>query len=216
MIMKIEKKFSQLSRYNHDLKDPTYQIITRVLQELWNRGLLQRFDGECIAAADILQHSLAQAGINSRLVEVQLSIVSEDSRSGMVWHFVGFNNNFVTQGVDTHMIVITETEQPWLLDLSIANTLGGDSPWVIEPLIDSSELHIAKYQIERCQLIYHPKQNIKLMGLHQKTLLERISSDQRMNKWLQRLIIISAIGLALGIINAVFNVSLITLRLMTL
>lgn len=211
--MKIEKQFLQLSRYNHDLKDPTYQIITRVLQELWNRGLLQRFDGECIAAADILQHSLAQAGINSRLVEVQLSIVSEDTRSGMVWHFVGFNNNFVTQGVDTHMIVITETQQPWLLDLSIAKTLGGDSPWIVEPLVDSSELHIAKYQIERCQLIYHPKQNIKLMGLHQKTLLERISADSRMNKWLQKLIIVSTIGLGLGIINAVFNVSLIALKL---
>lgn len=214
--MKIEKQFSQLSRYGHDLKNATYLTITRVIQELWNRGLLQRFDGECIAAADILQHSLAQVGIKSRLVEVQLSIVSEDPRSGMVWHFVGFNNNFVTQGVDTHMVVITETEQPWLLDLSIAKTLGGDSPWVIEPLIDSSELHIAKYQIERCQLIYHPKQNIKLLGLHQKTLLDRITQDHRMNKWVQRLIIISMIGLGLGVINAIFNVSLLALRIITM
>lgn len=214
--MIIERQFSKLSRYNHDPKDPTYQIITRVLQELWNRGLLQRFDGECIAAADILQHALQQSGISSRLVEVQLSIVSEDPRSGMVWHFVGFNNNFVTQGIDTHMIVITETETPWLLDLSIAKTLGGESPWVIEPLIDNSDLHIAKYQIERCQLIYHPKQNIKLMGLHQKTLLERISSDQHMSKWVQRLIAISIVGLALGLINAVFNVSLIALRIISM
>ena len=83
--MIIERQFSTLSRYNHDLKDPTYQTIIRVMQELWNRGLLQRFDGECIAASDILQHALSQAGISSRLVEVQLSIVSQDPRSGMVW-----------------------------------------------------------------------------------------------------------------------------------
>jgi hypothetical protein len=214
--MILERQFSTLSRYNHDPKDHTYQTIIRVMQELWNRGLLQRFDGECIAASDILQHALSQAGISSRLVEVQLSIVSQDPRSGMIWHFVGFNNNFVTQGVDTHMIVITETETPWLLDLSIAKTIGGDSPWIVEPLIENSELHIAKYQIERCQLIYHPKQNIKLMGLHQKTLLERISSGHNMTKWIHRLIIISLIGLGLGVINAIFNVSLIALRIISM
>jgi hypothetical protein len=193
--------FNEISRYNHDPKSDTYIKIKQILEELVRRGLFQRFDSECIAAADILQHNLAAKGISSRLVECQLSIVNWDKDRGLLWRFVGFSNNLTTQGVDTHVVVITDEEKPWLIDLSIANTISGDRPWVIEPLKDEGNLIISRYKIDELELTYHPKLDPRLIGLHQKTLLDRINGQVRIENQIKKLKFILAFLIVVASLN---------------
>jgi hypothetical protein len=200
--------FDQISRHGHNPKSTTYRKIKEILQELVHRGMFQRFDNECIAAADILQHSLASKGISSRLVECQLSIVNCNKEQQILWRFIGFNNNFNTQGVDTHVIVITDEENPWLIDLSIANTIEGERPWVVEPLKDEGNLILSRYKIENLELTYHPKLDPRLTGLHQKTLLDRINGQHRIESRINRLytlLIILAFIVALNFVRGTYD-----------
>lgn len=190
--------FNELTRSDIDFREGTYAVIAEVVQSLHRRGMLERFHGECLACADILQQSLAQKGIVSRIVETQLSIISSDPRHKMQWRFVGFNNpNYGAQGLDTHVVVITTTTpRPILIDLSISGYLHGDRPWVIEP-IDQAEpevLTIGRYTIDDLTLTYHPKLDPRLMGLHQQTLLDRLRHDRTQQvrlKWVTRWVVLA-------------------------
>lgn len=187
-------------------KSDFLKIITPILRDLIERGMFQRFDSECIAAADILQHALDSHGITSRIVECQLAIVS--TSDSMRWNFVGWNqNNYAVQGVDTHVVVVTEGLEPWLLDLSIARSIGGDRPWIIEPLGDTgTDVIMAKYEVEGLKLTYHPKQSPRILALHQKTLLDRLRSETIMNRKIWWVGAIALGSLLFSMLNTAFNI----------
>jgi len=176
--------FDTISRFNNGLSDHVNQTIKQVLMDLYKRGLLERFDGECIAASDILQHALTEKNIECRLFECQVSVINNDPRKGLIYNFIGFDNHLSSSGaIDTHVVVMIENDDaPVILDLSIAKTLGGSSPWVIEKLNVNDHLILGKYEIDGVLLTYHPKINPRLIGLHKKTLLERLSNDRRIEK----------------------------------
>lgn len=193
--------FEQASRHGHDPDSKVYQSIRKILLDFYKRGLLERFDGECIAAADILQHSLASEGITSRIVECQLSIVNVDPKKGVIWNFVGFDNNLASYGIDTHAVVVTETENPYLIDLSVARTIEGNRPWIIEPLNTEDTLILGKFQIDDFNCTYHPKINPRLVGLHQKTLLDRLRNDQKIERNLKLLRFMVFVLIAIAVAN---------------
>ena len=193
--------FNEISRYGHDPDCVAYQNIKKILIDFYKRGMLSRFSGECIAAADILQHSLSANGIHSRIIECQLSIVNNDSKNGLVWYFIGFDNNLATHGIDTHAVVVTETEPPYMIDLSIGNTIGGERPWVVEKLSSDDNLILGKYEIDEFTCVYHPKINPRLVGLHQKTLLDRLKTDRKVEKNLKLLRIMVYFLIAIATIN---------------
>lgn len=211
--------FNDITRSDIDFREGSYAVVAEVVQSLHRRGMLERFHGECLASADILQQTLAQKGIVSRIVETQLSIISSDPRHKILWRFVGFNNpNYGAQGIDTHVVVITEsTPRPILLDLSISGYLQGDRPWVIEPIDQGPEdpLVIGRYQIEDLTLTYHPKQDPRLIGLHQQTLLDRMRSSNLLNERVKNLGRIMVIVATLGIINFLFNSVIIVANSLT-
>lgn len=211
--------FNELTRSDIDFKEGSYAVVAEVVQSLHRRGMLERFHGECLACADIVQQTLAQKGIISRIVETQLSIISADPRHKMMWRFVGFNNpNYGAQGIDTHVVVITEsTPRPILLDLSISGYLHGDRPWVIEP-IDQGEpepLVIGRYQIDDLTLTYHPKQDPRLMGLHQQTLLDRMRASNQLSERVKNLRWLMVVAAGLGIVNFLFNSVIIVANSLT-
>jgi len=176
--------FEEISRHSHEPNSVEYIKIRQILNDLYKRNLLERFDGECIAAADILQHSLANAGISSKIIECQLSIINNSHKNGFVWRFVGFDDNLSANGIDTHAVIVTNTEEPWLIDISLPLTIGGSRPWVVEKLNGRDSLIFSKFQIDDLTLTYHPKLNPRLLGLHQKTLLDRIKSQKKIERTL--------------------------------
>lgn len=210
-------RFNELTRSELDLNKEPYTMITAVVQELYKRGMLERFHGECLACADIVQQTLAARGMVSRIVETQLSIISENPKRALMWRFVGFNNpNYAAQGIDTHVVVITETPTPVLIDLSIAGFLDGDRPWVIEPVnVEDDPLVLGRYQIEDFCLTYHPKQDPRLMGLHQQTLLDRMRTQLTLTERVKTLGFWIILALVFSGINTLFNIVILSHRFIT-
>jgi hypothetical protein len=211
-------RLDRLSRSDLDFSVEPLRTIAEVVQSLHRRGMLERFHGECLACADIVQQTLAQKGITSRIVETQLSIISADPRHQMQWRFVGFNNpNYGAQGIDTHVVVITETAPPILIDLSISGWLEGDRPWVIEPVDDAHNdpLMLARYDIESTTLTYHPKQNPRLMGLHQQTLLDRQKSHLQVQHRIRSLGFWILAAVLLSGANTIMNITILAHRFLT-
>lgn len=211
-------RLDQLSRSDLDFGVEPLKTIAEVVQSLHRRGMLERFHGECLACADILQQTLAQKGLASRIVETQLSIISANPRHQMQWRFVGFNNpNYGAQGIDTHVVVITETPIPILIDLSISGWLEGDRPWVIEPVgnADNDPLVLARYTVESATLTYHPKQDPRLMGLHQQTLLDRMKSHVQVQNRIRSLGFWVLAAVLLSGTNTIINILILAHRFLT-
>lgn len=180
--------FEQISRQSHDPDSAEYKKIRQILIDLYKKNLLERFGGECIAAADIIQHNLFRAGVNSKIVEVQLSLVNTDPKKGFSWHFHGYDDDTLTPDrLDTHVVVITESETPWIIDISIAHLIEGTRPWIIEKINGNDPLTIAHYQFDDFTATYHPKTNIKIPALHAKNLLDRMKAQIRIEKTLNLL-----------------------------
>jgi hypothetical protein len=72
---------------------------------------------------------------------------------------------------------------------------------------------IAEYHFNEYTLTYKEKLNIKLPAIHQKNLLQRIISDQTLEKTVKTLKMFIICAVSLGLINFVLNVTLIILRL---
>jgi hypothetical protein len=197
----------KLTRSDQVRKDPQWPKIAEAIEDLDRRGILSRLHGECIAAADMLQHELERRGVHSRIVECQLTLINDQqTKTNLRWIFVGWNNtNYGAQGIDTHVVVVTETATPLLIDLSISGYLNTADPWIVEPLNGADSLHLGRYTIGPYTATYTPKRNPRLPGLHQQTLLERLRQQRRTDQkilWLTLLLtvtlIISAINLGRG------------------
>jgi hypothetical protein len=79
---------------------------------------------------------------------------------------------------------VTNTEEPWLIDISLPLTIGGSRPWVVEKSNGGDSLIFSKFQIDDLTLTYQSKLNPRLLGLHQKTLLDRIKSQKKIERTL--------------------------------
>lgn len=192
----------EISRHSHNPNDPNYQAIQRTLKELYQNGLMVRFNGECIAAADIIQHTLARHGVKSRIVECQLHILCHDPAMPIQWYFIGYENtNLSPNAIDTHVVVITETKVPYLIDASIGNVIGGDRPFIVESPELKNPLLIGKFNIAGMSITYTPKSRPKLLGLHAKSLLDRIQNERNILKTLTYLKLTTAVLLIVVVLN---------------
>ena len=159
-------------------KQPYYIKIVEVIERLTQAGLLTRMQGNCVSSSDLVQNLLHQVGISSRIVEVQLTVTKQRGVNQMPDHlFIGYDNLSFNGQVDTHTVVITDTEQPLLLDLSIAHILEGQQRYVIHRLSNNAD-YLADLTMDTVQLTYQYKKNLKLPHIHQKNLLARILEEQ--------------------------------------
>jgi hypothetical protein len=191
-----------------------YTKIKETLDRLASAGLVQRMQGNCVSSCDLVQNLLSQVGIKSKIVEVQLSITRTNPAhpDAMPEHFfIGYDNLSFNGQIDTHTVIITDTEHPYLIDMSIGYLI--DNGYILEKL-DPNTSTLADFTVGRCQLTYQYKKNIKLPQLHQKTLVERIVDEQttkdtiRIVKW----VVIGS--LTLSIVNFCLNSFLIILKIM--
>jgi hypothetical protein len=198
---------------------PEYQQILGIIEKMDVAGLLDRLSGQCIAACDLVQHFLYQVGIESKIVEVQLSVSNPSSETPNVpdFMFIGFDGMNYPGQIDTHVVVITKTEIPFLIDLSIAYTLPQGHRFVFRPVetVIKNDLRIlAEFDIKGSKYSYQEKKSSKYPTLHQKTILEKLIEDQKMSKNFKIISYIAILSLIITLINMGLNSGLLYLKFM--
>lgn len=195
------------------LADADYQTCLTAVEMLRISGMVQHAAGNCIAMSELFQHTLREVGISSRLLECKLVMAITNNGTGKELRYLGFNGIDNTAGfVDTHVVLITETKIPMLIDLSIAHMLLGERIWVMERVLSTDPDVISKITFNDSTLTYSTKKAPRLLGLHQTTLLERITQELQIKKsiaFLKRAVMVIT---TLAIINFTLNISILTLK----
>jgi hypothetical protein len=194
---------------------PYYQQIRKLLNNLSSSNVLPKLQGQCIAAADLVQNLLYQHGIHSKILEVQLTATKHYPDGNTEFVFVGYDNLMNPGQVDTHLVVITETDIPLLIDVSIGHILQGSSENIVLKTLNTSDLFLADYRIDDVQLTYTIKKSIRLPNLHQRTLIDRMIEERKIKETIYWLKILTITGLGIGVFNILANATIIMLKLLS-
>lgn len=194
-----------------------YKLTVAVLNDLNAEGRIRAFQGKCLAASDIIQATLDARGVRCKTLECNLVVVNGRNTPGSI-SFVGFDSvdEVKPEDVDTHVVVLVEAEQPFIVDASVGHIAGDDKYVVVTPLTNKDPDVIAETTFNGVRMVYRVKKNIRLAGLHQKSLMGRLLEDQKIRKEVTLLNKLVWVGLALGAANVLFNISAIWLRLISM
>jgi hypothetical protein len=185
-----------INNCNNELK-----TIFTCIQRMANSGLLYAGDGYCISMCDVIKSQLTMLGIESRAVEVSLSIGYFDKEEPFFKHvgFTGFKNE--QNEVDTHVVIITDTNPPVLIDASISSALPHGKLAIIEEINNAENVAI-DYPEFKIKLNYIEKDTQKVPFLHQMSIVDRIKTDQRVFKSLKFLKTLIFIAVTVSLLNA--------------
>jgi hypothetical protein len=182
-------------------KTPEYAKILEVIDRMERTSLLWFGRGQCISMCDILVTALFQAGIKAKMVECQV-IVTNKNIDPPQSVSIGYDTNLSLGQIDTHMICITDTDIPMIIDASISYLLPDDKKIMIDQVVDLPNRVFCDIKQDGFELIYQQKLNPKVAFEHQRSILERIRTDNHIFsnlKWL-KILVISA--LAVSLLNA--------------
>jgi len=205
--MKTDIELTQDSRLK-SLKE--FQVIKKHLENYDAQSLL-RMAGNCIAACDIITILLHQNNIESVTVECQAVVRFFDGKKEN-YNFIGYDGVSSPNNVDTHVVVLTKTDPPILIDISLTHLLPFDHPFIVE-IADGENDLLGEYKIGNYTVTYQNKKSIKLPTLHQKTILEKIKNDLTIKNKIHFLTYFLIIVLALSISNLILNFTLLYLKL---
>jgi arylamine N-acetyltransferase len=198
-------------------EQPEYKKFLRVVAHLDQGGLLERMNGNCLTACEVLQSLMAKEGIDSEIIECDL-IVCKKTEGGITpVKLIGFNTMVGAPpfNIDTHTALLVKAkEQPFLADISIGYVLNDYKFVLASPLCSTSPDIIADSQWEDWHFTYRVKKNIKLPHVHQKTLLERANTELKIRKDVTTLSWLVRILIAVGIFNMFANSWLLILKFM--
>jgi hypothetical protein len=158
-----------------------YKKVKSVVDGLNSAGMLENGSGYCLSMSDIVHKLLHKEGIKSRLVECSLMVTLKSPPGLYLMGYPGFNGeNFDSEKMlKTHIICVTETEVPILIDLSISH-IDKNIPFICVPIIKKeSHTNIAEYDFETSTWTYQEKVDTELPKLHQRSILDRIEQDNK-------------------------------------
>lgn len=167
---------------NHPVTETDYfKTIKMVVDNIHNTGMVEAGSGYCLSMSDIVLKLLHKEGIKSRLVECNLMVTLKNPPGLFLIGYPGFNqNNYDSEKMmQTHIICITETEVPILIDTSISH-IDKNVPYICAPILRNYEhANISEYEFETSTWTYTEKKEteIELPKLHQKSIIDRIKKD---------------------------------------
>lgn len=180
-----------------------YETVTKLISRLIESGVVFMGQGYCISMSDILYTLLMQHDIKCRMVECQLAITHK--KDDAIW-LIGFDNQKSGQlknEVDTHVVIVTDTEIPMLIDLSISHKL----PDGMNAIIDEVELKdnkvIATINHPDVSLIYQEREKFKLPLLHQTSIVDRIKTDKKIFKDIRVLMALVVFAITVSSLNLI-------------
>jgi len=185
-----------------------YKKVSQIIEDLLITGLAKMGEGYCISVSDIIYNILSQSKIKCHLMEVQLSIVNNDTKETRM---VGFDTSYHQNShekVNTHVVVVTDTEIPMIIDMSIAHRLPSGKQCIIETATDVGDKVLSTFEYSNVGFIYQEKkQGIGIPSLHQVSILDRIATDQKIFQEVKQLKMLNFIGIGVSIF-ALINVLL--------
>lgn len=163
---------------SHRLKDNREFVkVLDIVYRLIHTNITQAGKGYCISMSDLIYTLLKQNGIKCRMVECSLTISNRITNQISA---VGFTDFKETPGNgDTHCVVVTETEIPMVIDCSIAHCLPNNFQAVIDEVIDEEEKIFANINHKTVALTYKYKNKYSIPHLHERSIIDRITTDVR-------------------------------------
>jgi hypothetical protein len=104
------------------------------------------------------------------------------------------------------VVVITETEPPYLIDASIFHLLQPfkQIPYILAPLdmddIGGKKL-ILDHEVQESKWLYEEKPNPKMPAIHQQNLLARMNNDRVVKGQLRWLKVLVSVALVIAVLN---------------
>jgi len=187
---------------NDDVKNSKdYKNVIGIVNKLIEGGVTFAARGYCISMSDVVYTLLRQNKIPCKIVECHLAISSKTSNK---IHTVGFDGlKDDPNKADTHVVVVTETETPLIIDLSIAHMLPNNLQGVVDGLVDDKHGGIfADIDSPVVALTYQKKKEFSIPMLHQRSIVDRIQTDVNIFKNLTFLKYAVLIALLVSTISA--------------
>jgi hypothetical protein len=199
-----ESTYNFLSTEDVNKKDETYVIITEVLTRMIKSGVFTLCAGYCISMSDMLRTALKQRGIDSRLIEVTLTMTYHNTVPPD-FTFLGFSNMNQPGEIDTHVVLVTDTTPSYMIDASIPHRLPEGTYAVVQPIkvARNFELLDQRFNSVNISVIYEQKKTQHVPLHHQESIVERIQTDRKIFKNLGFLKILIIIALTIGGLNLI-------------
>lgn len=191
-----------------------YNIIKGIILEMHRSGILERLQGNCVGACDLLSSMLLHQGIDSRIVECYVSIKNNNSTPPS-YTFIGYDGLSHREQIDVHTVVVTNTKNALLIDLSIANALTANVSYIVGKVVKDTTV-LGEYNIDKLELRYNLKKTTKLPSLHQKSILQRIKEEEAIKEKLRTLQIFVWIIATFAAINFTLNMTAVILKVIYL
>jgi len=152
-----------------------YHNVARVIYKLIEGGVTFAAKGYCISMSDIVYTLLRQNNIPCKIVECHLAITSKVDNKIYTMGFDGLKDD--PNKSDTHVVVVTETEVPMIIDVSIAHLLPNNIQGVVDELVDDPYGIFANVNTDLVGLTYQKKKEFTIPMLHQRSIIDRIQTD---------------------------------------
>ena len=199
-------------------KSETKQKIDKIIDQLSKDGLLENLPGNCVLASELIQNLLEIEGIRSRTVEVTLGINKLEADGGHAFTMVGYNfrPDFQPQGnkVDTHVVVVTQETEPFLIDASIGHYLRHPGQVIVAPVGSINDEVLCSTKAGTIDLIYRIKKNIRLPSIHQKDLVQKLKTEAEMKNKVDFLWKVTLGVILFSVANFALNSALVILKLL--
>ena len=204
----------QFTLDNDLLKDPQFHKIKQLIEKIERTHVVENMRGNCISACDTMQHLLHQIGIDSEIVEVELTITRDGSQQANDILFIGFDDKEYQGQIDTHVVLRTKNKVPLIIDMSLAHVLPIDHPYIIERLNDKNN-EMGVYSLLNFTLSYTFKKNIKLHSIHQKNLISRFLDEQNKIDKINFTQKLAYWAVGISVLDVIINCIILTHRLIT-
>jgi hypothetical protein len=186
------------------LASADYKKVMEIVDQLWQGGLIQRGAGYCFSMSDLMRISLGQKGISARTVECKVTVMGNEPPTLILIGHDGLGPKSTVpnpSSIDTHIVVITDTAIPMIIDLSIGH-IRQNIPFIVARANGKGDL-IADVALESSRWIYHCKESVSVPSIHQENILERIKTDKQVRKEINWLKVLIIVAIAISSLNAI-------------
>jgi len=148
------------------------------------KDMIQTSQGLCYAMSDMLGRMLTNADIKYHIQEVELIAIGTNPVRMMIVGKKG--KKLLATDTDTHVVIIVEHEQPILIDLSIPHIMPQGRTYLMGVCKSENDV-IAQFQVSDATYTYRAREGNAFADLHQKSIVERISTDASIFRNVKRL-----------------------------
>lgn len=155
-----------------------YKSVVAIISKLDQSGVMWLGRGHCISMAEIVRTALTEVGIKTRIVECQMMLMNNTNDPPFI-STVGYDGVCNPGEIDTHVVCVTDTPIPMIIDASIGHRLPDQSRIVVDELTSQQNGIFCDIEVGGIKLIYQQKNNPKVALQYQQSILERMTTDKK-------------------------------------